>query len=165
MCSSDLLLVHLDQPETMLPPSVLAMILVGEKPRERRQLLCALPRHHVGEVHVLTGPQEAPRRSVVRAGALLGGVESSETEPHAAARPNLGGVGAGDARGRRGNPYLPGGEAAWWRGGGVSAAKGDEEMEKAAEGAVIYRRVGRGSPNVACELPPFSACAQSFPAR
>ena len=85
-------LVHLGEAETTLPPPVLATILVGDKPRGR----CQLPRRHLREVHVPTGPSEAPRRRV-REGGLVGGVEGAEAEAHVAG-PNLGGEGAGGAR-------------------------------------------------------------------
>ena len=146
---------------------MLAMILVSEKPRERHQLLCALSRRHVGEVHVLTGPQEAPHRSVVRAGALLGGVEGSTAEAHAAACPNLGGVGAGrthaDAAVARSSPTARRHDGAVVACRRQRAAEGDGEMERAAEGAAIYRRAGRGAPNLARELPPFPARASFAP--
>ncbi|EMS58524.1 hypothetical protein TRIUR3_06862 [Triticum urartu] len=52
-------------------------ILVGEKPRERRQILRPLGRH-VGKIHIPTRPQEAPCSRVVRAGRLLCGAEGKK---------------------------------------------------------------------------------------
>ena len=74
-------LVHLGDAETVLPPPVVAAILVGDKPRQRRELLCMLPRRHVGEVQCSMRPPEAPRRRVVRAGGLARRPEGAEAEP------------------------------------------------------------------------------------
>ncbi|VAI79198.1 unnamed protein product [Triticum turgidum subsp. durum] len=57
----------------------LRWILVGEKPRERREILRPLTRH-VGKIHIPPRPQEAPSRRVVRAGRLLCGVEGADDE-------------------------------------------------------------------------------------
>ncbi|EMS45547.1 putative xyloglucan endotransglucosylase/hydrolase protein 25 [Triticum urartu] len=57
----------------------LRWILVGEKPRERREILRPLTRH-VGKIHIPTRPQEAPSHRVVRAGRLLCGVEASSPQ-------------------------------------------------------------------------------------
>ena len=60
-------------------------------------------------------PPEAPRRRVVRAGGLIGGVEIAEVEAHPA-ESDLGGEATGGARADAAvSPSFP---AAWWRGGG-----------------------------------------------
>ena len=90
-------LVHLGDAETVLPPPVVATILVGAKPRQRRELLRPLPRQHVGEVQCSMRPPDAPHHRVVSAGGLVGGVEIAEAEAHPA-EPDLSEEAVGGAR-------------------------------------------------------------------
>ena len=125
-------LVHLGDAETVLPPPVVATILVGDKPRQRRELLRPLPRRHVGEVQCSMRPLEAPRHRVLLASGLMGGVKIAEAEAHPA-EPDLGGEAAGGARADTTvSPSFP---AAWWHGGG--------EARKSGERAVARHRAGR----------------------
>lgn len=168
-------LVHLGDAETVLPPPVVATILVGAKPRQRRELLRPLPRRHVGEVQCSMRPPEAPRRRVVRAGGLVGGVEIAEAEAHPA-EPDLGGEAAGGARADAAvSPSFP----ATRRHGGAAAARrkragrerwrGTERGEsggKAQSGGRaldFIKRAGRRAPKLAHARPLFPARARSFP--
>ena len=116
-------------------------------------------------------PSEAPRRRVVRAGGLVGGVEIAEAEAHPA-EPDLGGE---TARGARTDAAV---SPSFRRRGGMVARRRRGEKERGESGGDaqsggkaqsggraldFIKRAGRRAPKLAHARPLFPTRARSFP--